>query len=141
MPETRETAGSGLVAQLGLETAQATGSCLIVEHIVADATGAEAEATDAPDCAKQGLPYPLSPTSTIVRGSLSHQTPVYPPMLHLVDTSYPPVPYPPSLRSLTLSAVQSTHRALILNFGTLVLMARLLYTSFIPTLISSRYNI
>ncbi|KAJ7022801.1 hypothetical protein C8F04DRAFT_1194154 [Mycena alexandri] len=127
MPELRETSASGLIAQEGIETVLAASSSLVVEDIVADATAAEAGAPDASDRAKQGLPYSLDSTSTIVRGSLNHQTPVYPPMLRVIpDTSYPPTPYPPSLRSLTLCAVQSTHRALILKFGTLCLMVQYL---------------
>ncbi|KAJ6607640.1 hypothetical protein B0H10DRAFT_1956080 [Mycena sp. CBHHK59/15] len=126
MPENREGTSSGMVAQNGLSTAQAAGADLTLVQIVCDATEKEAEAVDASDRARQGLPYELDATSTVVRGSLNQQTPVYPPFLKPPSEPYPPTPYPATLKSLVLSGVESTHRALILHFGTLHLMVQYL---------------
>ncbi|KAK7002032.1 hypothetical protein R3P38DRAFT_3609030 [Favolaschia claudopus] len=122
MPETRETAASGKVAKSGFDAAQQAGADLTVQAIVADASASEAEAEDAPERAQTGLAYQLEPTSTVVRGSESHQTPIYPEVMAHSVNNYPPVPYPPTLKNLVLSEVHATHRGLILNFTTLYFM-------------------
>ncbi|KAJ7663721.1 hypothetical protein DFH06DRAFT_1041932 [Mycena polygramma] len=126
MPETREAAAAALIAAIGLSMAQALSADLRVQQIVCDASQVEAEAFGATERARQGLPYVLEPTSTLVRGSLNHQAPVYPQFLIPPSDSYPPTPYPPTLKSLVLCGVQSTHRALILNLGTSFLMIQFL---------------
>ncbi|KAJ7152821.1 hypothetical protein C8R46DRAFT_1228382 [Mycena filopes] len=122
MPEPRETSTSGKIAQLGLERAQAEGCDLTVQAIVADLSAQEAALPGAPEAAQKGHPVALGPDSTVVRGSLNHQAPLYPPQLVPSETT----PNPPSLTSLTLRGVESTHRALILNLGALCLMVQYL---------------
>ncbi|KAK7034410.1 hypothetical protein R3P38DRAFT_2466028, partial [Favolaschia claudopus] len=96
---------------------------LTLEGIYADATAADAKQEEAPERAQSGLVYELNPASTIVRGSESHQTSVYPEVMKYdIENNYPPLPYPPSFKRLVLTGVQTTHRALILNLGMLNLM-------------------
>ncbi|KAJ6557148.1 hypothetical protein B0H10DRAFT_2201437 [Mycena sp. CBHHK59/15] len=126
MPENRETRASGLVAENGFRIAQAADADLTLEHLVCDASSAEAEAPDASERAKLGLPYVMDASSTVLHGSKSHQTPVYPTLMKPPVHTYPPTPYPPYFQNLVLRGVQSTHRALILNLGTLFLMVQYL---------------
>ncbi|KAK6972255.1 hypothetical protein R3P38DRAFT_2411834, partial [Favolaschia claudopus] len=77
MPEQRETASSGKVAKEGIKKALEEDADLTLEGIYADATTAKAEQEDALERAQSGLVYELSPASTIVRGSETHQTSVY----------------------------------------------------------------
>jgi hypothetical protein len=117
MPGSRETCASGKVAEHGLAEARQSGA---LEAIVCDATAAEAAACGAPEHAKQRLPYPLNSTSTVVRGSRSHQTRVYPPNpLPTTENLNPPVL---ELTSLVLHGLKASHRALIVNLGSLFLM-------------------
>ncbi|KAK7035102.1 hypothetical protein R3P38DRAFT_2912758 [Favolaschia claudopus] len=123
MPEQRETAASGKVAKEGIKKALEEDADLTLEGIYADATAAEAKQEEAPERAQSGLVYELNPASTIVRGSESHQTSVYPEVMKYdIDNNYPPLPYPPSFKRLVLTGVQTTHRALILHLGMLNLM-------------------
>ncbi|KAK7018514.1 hypothetical protein R3P38DRAFT_3559063 [Favolaschia claudopus] len=123
MPEQQETASSGKVAKEGIKKALEEDADLTLEGIYANATTAEAEQEDASERAQSGLVYELSPASTIVGGSESHQTSVYPEVMKYdIDNNYPPLPYPPSFKRLVLTGVQTTHRALILNLGMLNLM-------------------
>ncbi|KAK6969508.1 hypothetical protein R3P38DRAFT_3243082 [Favolaschia claudopus] len=125
MPEQRETAASGKVAKEGIKKALEEDADLTLEGIYADATAAEAKQEEAPERAQSGLVYELNPASTIVRGSESHQTSVYPEVMKYdIENNYPPLPYPPSFKRLVLTGVQTTHRALILNLGMLNLMVR-----------------
>ncbi|KAJ7927920.1 hypothetical protein B0H13DRAFT_1598279 [Mycena leptocephala] len=99
---------------------------MTVVKLVYDPSAAEAASANATELARQGLPCTLEPTADVFRGSLNQQTSIYPSVLKPLPTNYPPVPYPPVLKSLVLSGVQSTHRALILNFSTLFLMVQYL---------------
>ncbi|KAK6996356.1 hypothetical protein R3P38DRAFT_2800058 [Favolaschia claudopus] len=65
MPEQRETASSGKVAEQGIKQALDAEADLALEGIYADASAAEAKRDDAPEHAQSGLVYELHVSSPV----------------------------------------------------------------------------
>lgn len=146
MPDLIESVAHGILVQnLFADNADADWK---LQNIWVDATTAEMSAAPEGSRAREGHVYPLDNTSSIKRGDIKSQNPVWPPMWSSdamsvaesslsrasslrqdpgipvrLDSSQPSVGRP-GIQSLELQAVHYTYSALILDLGRLWLQVR-----------------
>lgn len=111
MPELPEAVTSGKVTKHFVDD-QPAGS-LLVKTIQADATQAEWANHPPGSPGSLGHVYPLESSSTVLRGSSTSQTPIYPTMY---STSSSEAPVPILERGMVLISVETHPRNVLLQF-------------------------
>ncbi|KAJ7064387.1 hypothetical protein B0H15DRAFT_958636 [Mycena belliarum] len=121
MPECRECEASFLVVNAGIKDLRNHRACFHLRHIEVDATDKEQARLKTDHPAKSGLPYAITSDSKVQRGNTNGQSYVYPEMWRTGGKKNAQNA-PHSLSELVLQSIEYTHRALIINFGPLLLM-------------------